>query len=1019
MDRWFTDFRASGDPRRLALVFDRAAPELWRVAAHLCRDRHVAEDAVQATFLAAIERRADWDPTRPLLPWLLGLLANRVREERRRAARRPLPDRLPSPRGDVDPAATVAEQELGATLRAALARLDEPYRSTLEQHLLDAWSAAEIADRTGVAAGTVRMRLHRGLEQLRHRLPKGLVAGGLATLALTPASMASMRSVVLAHASTATGFASTGAAVVVASSPGKKVLLGLAAMLLVATAATWASGVWHGTVRGDAGVSSQRAAVDRVAAASPSPGAGDAPATGPALREPVAAPVGQLRVRVLTVGALEPVRDAKLVVHVGGPAPADSPQPLAVGAPRGTRSDAPAAAQRLEGSTDAAGLATFHVPAGPARLQLLEPSTDAASVAVPANGVVEQVLFTSIPIEVALRVVDAGGAPVAGAAIVARRRADAELDVRQGETGADGQWRGRLARGSYLVRAHAEGRASSPAALVSSTAPRATLVLGGAPAAWIGTVRDADGRPIGGAGLVLQRLDSALAAAEPCRAALAGADGRFAFSHLTPGDYVLYAWHGERAARRIARAAAVAIADRTTVVDVDFGACASIDVELVRGDGRPWVGADFHAVAEQQPVHGILVAGSGSTDAHGRLSVAGLPSGRYRLEATVDQEVVRETVELRAGEGFAFRRTIGSGAWLEVQVVDEAGTPLPGWVVGAHDAFAAALEGDALWPRLPQRPTDEKGLARFEDVPDRRTWITVARAGAPAPVLVREVPAKARTTCVLSAAQRVQRRVTGRLEVRSGGGSAMQARLVPLPEMPLMFAGGLAGVVAADGSFVFDAVPAGRYGLSVFALDANGSQQARLVWRPGIEVAGDRDVDLGAIEAACGELPVAVLRSDGVPVERPRLLKRLVAGHPFQSCLQTPAGERILLQDLAAGSWSILALGDNCAPAAAEVAMAGDGQGASIVAAAAATVTVTVRCEDLPTESRAGSWRVLRGDRIWFTEDVPDGGIPYRIGLPAGEYRIEFVPGDQSRGRSWAVGFVVGTGAVEVVARRG
>ena len=97
-DRSFARFRRTGDPRALARVFDRTAPELWRVAAHLCRTHHDAEDAVQSTFLSAIESREDWDPGRPVLPWLLGLLANRVREQRRRDAR--VPDVVRLAQGD-------------------------------------------------------------------------------------------------------------------------------------------------------------------------------------------------------------------------------------------------------------------------------------------------------------------------------------------------------------------------------------------------------------------------------------------------------------------------------------------------------------------------------------------------------------------------------------------------------------------------------------------------------------------------------------------------------------------------------------------------------------------------------------------------------------------------------------------------------------------------------------------------------------------------------------------------------
>jgi RNA polymerase sigma-70 factor (ECF subfamily) len=195
-DRWFDRFRRTGDARLLARVFDAVAPELWRVAAHLCRDRHLAEDAVQATFLSAIEAPHDWDATRPLVPWLLGMLGNRVREQRRRSVRTPDAARLER-QGERDPAEVAADREVATTLQQALARLDEPYRSTLEQHLVHGLAAHEIAREQDLPAGTVRMRLHRGLDQLRSKLPPGLVAAGGAALALQTGALAAMRTRVL------------------------------------------------------------------------------------------------------------------------------------------------------------------------------------------------------------------------------------------------------------------------------------------------------------------------------------------------------------------------------------------------------------------------------------------------------------------------------------------------------------------------------------------------------------------------------------------------------------------------------------------------------------------------------------------------------------------------------------------------------------------------------------------------------------------------------------------------------
>lgn len=67
--RWLRT-RASSGRRRVAL---------WRVALHLSRSRERAEDLLQETFLAAIQRAHSFDAERPLVPWLMGLLSVQAR----------------------------------------------------------------------------------------------------------------------------------------------------------------------------------------------------------------------------------------------------------------------------------------------------------------------------------------------------------------------------------------------------------------------------------------------------------------------------------------------------------------------------------------------------------------------------------------------------------------------------------------------------------------------------------------------------------------------------------------------------------------------------------------------------------------------------------------------------------------------------------------------------------------------------------------------------------------------------
>ncbi len=86
-DRLFARFCRTGDPRALARLFDATAPELWRVAAYFLRDENLVADAVQGTFLKAVENASTWDSARPVLPWLIGILTNEVRTLRVRLHR--------------------------------------------------------------------------------------------------------------------------------------------------------------------------------------------------------------------------------------------------------------------------------------------------------------------------------------------------------------------------------------------------------------------------------------------------------------------------------------------------------------------------------------------------------------------------------------------------------------------------------------------------------------------------------------------------------------------------------------------------------------------------------------------------------------------------------------------------------------------------------------------------------------------------------------------------------------------
>ncbi|HEU4420105.1 MAG TPA: sigma-70 family RNA polymerase sigma factor, partial [Planctomycetota bacterium] len=405
-DRQFDRFRRTGDPRLLAKVFDATAAELWRVAVHLCRDRHAAEDAVQSTFLSALEARGEWDSSRPLLPWLLGHLGNRVREQRR-ATRVVDASRLEQ-RAEPDPATVVADREIGATCRDAIARLDEPYRSVLELHLVHGKAAHEIASELGIAAGTVRMRLHRGLDQLRQKLPAAIAGGVVAASQLSAASFASMRRAVLD--------AVPGGAVVAGSAHVSVVVGGMLMSKLPWVGAAVAAVLLSWLALPADRRAPEPPAVRLAAAGEPTraslpdaaPGA-TSPAVAAADRTPADAPAaasGTLRVVVRNGGNMVPIAGVRVAV-----APRTRGSTATRAAARGDREPAPV-------WTDAQGVAIVTAPAGPVTVTLRGPVSVDVDSEVPQHAERERVVDLPVLVSADVSVVDSDDRPVAGARIV-------------------------------------------------------------------------------------------------------------------------------------------------------------------------------------------------------------------------------------------------------------------------------------------------------------------------------------------------------------------------------------------------------------------------------------------------------------------------------------------------------------------------------------------------------------------------------------------------------------------------
>ena len=531
----FERYRRNGDLQALEQVFDALAGRLLGIALHLCGNAADAEDLLQQTFLLAMERDAAFDPTRRLEPWLAGILHNLARNARRGAVRRraePLPELASN---DSGPMAAAAREELLGLLRTNVDALPQEQRHALRLQLQHGLSPAEIAAALELPPGTVRMRIHRGIEALRKLLPAGL-AVWLFT-GFSSRGLAAVRQHVLqagrAHAAAA-GVASAAAIGGLLVMKKLGVVIGIALVVLVSAWVAWSDE--------PAGLSSDGSttagAVPAVAAAAEvvaAPAATDSTAE----RTATAAPTGSLRVRVTVRGKgdeIVPVAGTQLAVWAG-----ESPLVPFEGAVH-------------RAATDAAGEAMFAALApGSWQVHLVaENDAEPQRVAVAAGA--ETLLPFERTVENVVRgiVVDADGAPVPGAEVWVLRgtylgryslpeREDLE-SRRAAVTDERGRFVVPLMPREGRIGAWCMGHGESFGAHASKE-QELRLVLGRAFATLSGVVRDASGAPVPGAlvrftpaGRDARRAaDGTVLAPRVDRLVRTDADGRFRFDGIAPG----------------------------------------------------------------------------------------------------------------------------------------------------------------------------------------------------------------------------------------------------------------------------------------------------------------------------------------------------------------------------------------------------------------------------------------------------------------------------------------------------
>ncbi len=168
------------DESALGALYDRHAGVAFGLAVRMLRDHAAAEEVVQDAFVSLWKRAAAYRPDRASVrTWLLTMVRNRAIDRLRRVSAKERDSALDDGLELVAVSDTwrLASEGMRAdTVRGALLELPPEQRQILEWAYFGGLSQGEIAERTGIAVGTVKSRTRLALERLRRLLAETLAA---------------------------------------------------------------------------------------------------------------------------------------------------------------------------------------------------------------------------------------------------------------------------------------------------------------------------------------------------------------------------------------------------------------------------------------------------------------------------------------------------------------------------------------------------------------------------------------------------------------------------------------------------------------------------------------------------------------------------------------------------------------------------------------------------------------------------------------------------------------------------
>lgn len=162
-----------GDEAAVRTLYERFGGLVFAVAHRILHDRQRAEDVTQHVFLQAWRNAEHFEAGRDFAPWLATIARRAAIDALRKEQRRPASalDRAdPSDEALVTQPPSAEQVEAVWGVRTAIDSLEPDEREIVRLQHLEGHTHSEIAERLGVAVGTVKSRSHRAHRRLATRL---------------------------------------------------------------------------------------------------------------------------------------------------------------------------------------------------------------------------------------------------------------------------------------------------------------------------------------------------------------------------------------------------------------------------------------------------------------------------------------------------------------------------------------------------------------------------------------------------------------------------------------------------------------------------------------------------------------------------------------------------------------------------------------------------------------------------------------------------------------------------------